>query len=116
LFLNGKKTYSFRSFRRDSTLDRTRDTVNLSSIRFSTTESRLETGRGTFRLNQVDVGYNLRVFFDLGGVFITGFYSESLKSFYRANYTADFKHRYLGGSIGIWLNNKKLKQQDTAQQ
>jgi OmpA-OmpF porin, OOP family len=116
LYLNGSKTYSLRTFERyviGSTIKVdsvnkivTIDSAKKSSVRFKSTESGFEVGKGSPKLKVIDLGYNVRVFFDLGGVFITGFYSESFNTFYRAEYSGTFKHRYIGGSFGIWLNKK----------
>ncbi len=106
LYLNGSQIYSLRSFKRDSVKLLNIDTVNRKSILFQSTETRFEVGKGSPKMKAIDLGYNVRVFFDLGGVFLTGFYSESFNNFYKAAYPATFKHRYLGGSFGIWFNKK----------
>jgi OmpA-OmpF porin, OOP family len=106
LYLNGSETYSLRTFKRDSIRNTNGDSLNTKSILFKTNETRFEVGKGSPKIKLLDIGYNVRVFFDFGGVFITGFYSESFNTFYRAEYPATFKHRYVGGSFGIWLNKK----------
>jgi OmpA-OmpF porin, OOP family len=110
LYLNGSTVYSLRTFKRDSVKNTNTDTVDRKSIQFKTTETPFEVGKGSPKIKMMDVGYNVRVFFDLGGVFITGFYSESFSNFYKASYSATFRHRYMGGSFGIWLNKKNKTQ------
>jgi OmpA-OmpF porin, OOP family len=109
LYLNGSTVYSLRTFKRDSIKNTNTDSVDKKSIQFKSTETPFEVGKGSGKLKLLDIGYNVRVFIDLGGVFITGFYSESFGNFYNAAYPATFKHRYMGGSFGIWLNKKDKK-------
>lgn len=104
-FYSGKETYSTRTFQRDSTLKP--DTVLAKTLKFVTNESKLQVGKGAKKVSTFDFGVNVRIGFDFGKVFVTGFYSHGLTNFYEADYDGTFKNKVFGGSLGFWLNNPK---------
>jgi outer membrane protein OmpA-like peptidoglycan-associated protein len=101
-FYSGKETVTARTFKRNPGPMPDFDLEN--TVRLITNEQNIETGKSENKAASVDFGYNIRAGFDIGSVFLTGFYSEGLTSFYTASYPAEMKHRVIGASLGIWLN------------
>ena len=64
-----------------------------------------------------EYGVNGLFGFEFGRVFLTANYSRGLSDFYKpANYTAEFRHEVMGGTLGIFLTNpskKSTKQKDS---
>lgn len=67
-------------------------------------EENLEVGNDVNKVKTFDFGLNARAGFEVGRFILSGFYSQGLSSFYKANYDATFNHKVVGGSIGVWLN------------
>ncbi len=86
-----------------------------STNKFSKDIINLEVGDGDNKAKILDLGVNARAGFDLNKILISGFYSQGLTSFYKANYDGTFKHQNYGISVGFWLNTvgpKKPKDKD----
>ncbi|WP_276485719.1 OmpA family protein [Paraflavitalea pollutisoli] len=75
-----------------------------STLSFSKSEETFEVGKGSRKMKTVDFGINGRVGFELGGVILSGFYSQGLTNFFQADYDATYKHQVIGASLGFWLN------------
>ena len=101
-FYSGKETTSARTFRRN--LSASPDYDLESTLKLVNDEHNIESGNAENKVQTVDFGYNFRAGFDIGSVFLTGFYSEGLTNFRKANYPGEFNHRVVGASLGIWLN------------
>ena len=76
---------------------------NDTTLKFSKEESNLETGNAPAKLKTLDYGVNARVGFEIGNFILSGFMSQGLGNFYKAEYDGTFKHRVIGASIGFWL-------------
>jgi OmpA-OmpF porin, OOP family len=110
-FLNGSETYSVRTFKRDSVKNTNTDTVNKSSIRYTSKKTLFEVGKGNAAMSVVDVGGNIRLSIDFPKFFFSGFYSQSFKSFYQPHYNGTFKHQVLGASLGVWLDTSNKQKE-----
>lgn len=75
-----------------------------STLSFSKSEEDFEVGKGPRKMKTVDFGINGRVGFELGGVIISGFYSQGLGNFFQSDNDATYKHQVIGASLGFWLN------------
>ncbi len=73
------------------------------SLKFSKQEDKIETGKGSRKAKTFDYGINGRAGFEIGGVILSGFFSQGLGNFFQADYDATFKHQVIGASIGFWL-------------
>jgi outer membrane protein OmpA-like peptidoglycan-associated protein len=88
------------------------------SLKFSKADDDIEVGKATHKAKTFDYGINGRVGFELGGVIISGFFSQGLGNFFQSDYDATFKHRVIGASVGFWLTKaqapapKKIKDKD----
>lgn len=99
-FLSGKQTVETRAY---------------SNNKFNKDETTLEVGKGDNKARTVDFGWNARAGFELGPVILSAFMSQGLTDFYQAGYPGSFKHKLIGGSLGIWLNrapDRKPKDSD----
>jgi OmpA-OmpF porin, OOP family len=103
-FYSGKETTAARTFKRD--LSANPDYGLESTLRLLNNEQNIESGNAENKVQTVDFGYNIRAGFDIGSVFLTGFYSEGLTNFQKASYPGEFKHKVVGASLGIWLNKQ----------
>lgn len=88
-FFNGKNSFEWRRY---------------SDNAYSKDESDIQVGKAAEKVHTFDFGWNARAGFDFGGVYLTGFFSQGLSSFYEASYAGKFKHQVAGASIGFWLN------------
>ena len=92
--------------------------INGTSLKFNKEEDDIEVGKGTRKAKTIDYGINGRAGFEIGGVILSGFYSQGLGNFYEADYDATFKHKVVGASLGFWLTKaappapKKPKDKD----
>ena len=84
------------------------ETTIYSTNKFVQRDEQIETGKTIGKVKTTDIGFNTRIGFELGKVYITGYYSQGLTNFYQAAYGGTFKHRIVGASLGIWLNNAAL--------
>jgi OmpA-OmpF porin, OOP family len=101
-FYSGKENTTARTFKRNPGPMPDYDLEN--TVRLISDEQNIETGKSENKATTVDFGYNIRAGFDIGSIFLTGFYSEGLSGFYKTSYPAELKHRVIGASLGIWLN------------
>jgi OmpA-OmpF porin, OOP family len=73
----------------------------------------LPKGDGVGKYKGFDYGFDALAGFEFGRLFITANYSQGLNDFYRpANYSGDYKHRVIGGTIGFFLNRGTPKIRD----
>lgn len=77
------------------------------SLKFTKGEDDIEVGKGVNKAKTFDFGVNGRIGFELGGVILSGFYSQGLSSFFEAGYDGKFKHQVIGASVGFWLNKQQ---------
>lgn len=81
-------------------------------------ESDLPKGDGIGKYKGFDYGFNALAGFEFGRVFLTANYSQGLNDFNRpaspSGYAGDYKHRVIGGTLGIFLNRgtPKIKDRD----
>lgn len=94
------------------------DGLTGTTLKFSKEEDDIDVGKGPRKAKTLDYGINGRAGFEIGGVILSGFYSQGLSDFYKADYDATFKHKVIGASLGFWLTKaappapKKPKDKD----
>ncbi len=101
-FYSGKENTTARTFKRNLSANPDYDLE--STLKLVNNEQNIESGNAENKVQTVDFGYNIRAGFDIGSVFITGFYSEGLTNFRKTMYPSESKHKVIGASLGIWLN------------
>ncbi len=84
--------------------NQTLETRQYSNNRFVQNEEKLEVGKRENQFKTLDAGLNVRAGFELGNVWITGFMSQGLSSFYNAASDTRLRHKAIGASLSVWLN------------
>jgi outer membrane protein OmpA-like peptidoglycan-associated protein len=76
-----------------------------SSDQYSSVSNPVTVGKGQDTYKTLDLGVNAKAGFELGKVFLNGYFSRGLTSFYNAPYPGTFHHQVFGLSAGIWLSS-----------